>query len=309
MEMIRILCVTKELGLRYACIGAGSGWGALRRETELGPEFVEQSGIIDRLKAEGVDCGWLTTVLPSIRCYEKPDVKPIDTLPYVAPFVADLANKLLGYVNAATCPVIIGGDHSSAIGTWSRVTHEYEAEGEFGLIWFDAHMDAHTPETTLSDAIHGMPLAALLGYGEPALTDLVSPKPKLNPKHVALIGVRSYEEGEAKLLEQLNVRVYKMDEIKERGLFTVFHEAVQIVTTDTKGFGISVDLDGFDPEAAPGVGSPEKDGIFPEDMLPLFTELKGHSQLKAIEIMEFNPKRDIDDKTLDLIYKLLKVLL
>lgn len=301
--------MSKELGLRHVCIGAGSGWGAQNRETELGPEFVEQSGIIDKLKSEGVDCGWLTTLVPSVRAFEKTDVLPKDALPYVAPFVAELANKLLGYVNAATCPVVIGGDHSCAVGTWSRVTREHDAEGEFGLIWFDAHMDAHTPETSDSQAIHGMPLAALLGHGEPALTDLVSPKPKLNPKHVALIGVRSYEPGEAKFLEEMNVRIFTMQEIAERGLFTVFHEAVDIVTNGTKGFGLSIDLDGFDPTAAPGVGTPEAGGILPEDMLPLFTELKGHTLLKAIEIMEFNPKKDVDDKTLNLIYRLLKVLL
>jgi arginase len=159
-------------------------------------------------------------------------------------------------------------------------------------------MDAHTRETSPSQAYHGMPLAALLGYGDDALIHLLEQGSVLSPHHVCLIGVRSFEEGEAALLKRLGVRIYFMEEVKSRGFKTVLQEALQRVKQETQGFGLSIDLDGFDPEEIPGVGSPEPDGLKVEDVLPALSLIQNDPAFKALEIVEFNPDRDKGGKTL-----------
>jgi arginase len=188
--------------------------------------------------------------------------------------------------------ITLGGDHSCAIGSWHGALHAIE--GDIGLIWFDAHMDAHTFETTPSNNIHGMPLAVLLGRGDPALTKLSSKK--LKPENVVLIGIRSYEEGEQSLLQQLGVKIFYMDDIKKYGLQAVFEEALQIVTKNTDNFGISIDLDGFDPQDAPGVGSRENDGVRATEFLAHFSMIAEHPKLIGMDIVEFNPRLDDKDR-------------
>src|SRR5204862_2513914 len=126
-------------------------------------------------------------------------------------------------------------------------------------------MDSHTPATSETGRIHGMPLACLLGHGYPALTHILHSTPKLKPQNVCLIGVRSFEQGEEELWKKLNVRIYFMDEVIERGFATILKEAVNLVSANTVGYGLSIDLDGFDPLEVPGVDVPESDGIHVND--------------------------------------------
>jgi len=204
---------------------------------------------------------------------------------------------------------VIGGDHAVAVGTWAGVTHNLGAKEKFGLIWMDAHMDAHTMKTTPSQAYHGMPLVVLLGHGVSSLLNLLNKGPVLRPEHVCLIGIRSYEDGEAALLNRLGVRIYFMEEVNERGFEVVLQEALQIVKTGTEGFGLSIDLDGFDPQDAPGVGSPELHGLRAQEVLPALSLIQNDATFKALEIVEYNPNRDESGKTLllmrDLLLKLL----
>ena len=200
-------------------------------------------------------------------------------------------------------PVVIGGDHSIAIGTWNGVAKA--KKNPLGLIWIDAHMDGHTNETTPSGAYHGMPLAALLGHGEKEIAQLLRPEPVLLPENVVLIGVRAYEEGEALLLEKLGVRIYFIEEVKERGLFRVVQEAIDRIKTPH--LGLSIDLDAIDPEEAPGVGSPEANGLSSDELikaLSLFEE-----RVEAFELVEYNPERDIKFKTREIAYKILDAVL
>jgi len=189
--------------------------------------------------------------------------------------------------------ITIGGDHSCAMGSWSGALNA--VDGDLGLIWFDAHMDSHTFETTPSNNIHGMPLAVLLGYGDPALTALSSKK--LKPKNVALIGVRSYERGEQQLLEKLGVKIFYMADIKKLGMQTVIKNALEIVSKNTVNFGISIDLDGFDPEDAPGVGTREENGVNVKDFLAQFEKIAKHPKLIGMDIVEFNPGLDENCQT------------
>ncbi|HUX78510.1 MAG TPA: arginase family protein, partial [Alphaproteobacteria bacterium] len=178
-------------------IGSASGLGAQIRETAKGPGSLQNSGILSSLKSQWI---WKETIFPT-ESVLKLHIQPG---PLTLPYIEDLCRRVSLSVEEALTdhqfPVIIGGDHVVAAGTWAGVTHYLKAKQAFGLIWIDAHMDAHTMETTPSKAYHGMPLAALLGFGESSLVNILEEGPILSPGHVCLIGVRSFEDGERALL-------------------------------------------------------------------------------------------------------------
>lgn len=218
-------------------------------------------------------------------------------IPVLAEINSYLAQNTFTAVEEKQPFITIGGDHSCAIGTWSGVAAALQNQGDLGLIWFDAHMDSHTPDTTPSNNVHGMPVACLLGHGDAALTQILTAHAKIKPENLCLIGVRSFESGEKKLLEDLKVRIFYMDEIEQRGLDVVIEEAVAIVSQKTSGFGISFDLDAIDPHSAPGVGSPAPDGIQPKPLLKAINSIQNHPQLLGLEIAEYNPNLDIEAQT------------
>jgi arginase len=223
--------------------------------------------------------------------------------------VHDLCARLCADVRDALAdgalPIVVGGDHSCAIGTWSGV-HSFLGAGPApGLLWLDAQMDSHTPETTYSGAIHGMPLACLLGVGDKRLVEVGGPGPKLRPEHKVLLGVRSYELEEAELLQRLGVRVMAAPELSRRGFETCFAEALDIVRRAACGFGVSIDLDVFEPRRVPGVGSAEPCGLQPEPVLASLAGLRTAADLLALEITEFNPARDIECGTAALLSRMI----
>ncbi len=225
----------------------------------------------------------------------------------VAALSKQLAQSTHDSVQNKQCFITLGGDHTAAIGSWSGAANAME--GDLGLIWFDAHMDSHTFETTPSNNIHGMPLAVLLGHGEPILTHVASDKPKLKPENVVLIGIRSYEPGEAALLKKLGVTIFHMNDIKKLGMQKVIASAVEMVSKNTAGFGISIDLDGFDPVDAPGVGTSEADGVHAAEFLKYFSMIAQDPKLIGADIVEFNPVLDQDRMTEELGVALIKALM
>ncbi|MBX9621219.1 MAG: arginase [Alphaproteobacteria bacterium] len=287
-------------------IGSASGWGAQVRGTEKGPQMFQNS---DFLASFPFLWTWKETLFP-LKTAEEITLPPgVLTLPYIEDICLRIANSVEETIKRDERPVVIGGDHVVAVGTWAGVTYGLEAKEKFGLIWVDAHMDAHTMETTPSQAYHGMPLAVLLGHGEPSLVNLLDKGAVLRPEHVCLIGVRSYEEGEETLLKRLGVRIFFMEEVEERGFEAVFKEALTIVKTNTNGYGLSIDLDAFDPMEAPGVGTPAPQGLKQRDVLPSLVQIQSDLALKAFEIVEYNPDRDKNDKTLYLMRDILLNLL
>lgn len=289
-----------------AFIGFASGWGAQVRGTEKGPDTFQGSAILSSLTTPWV---WKETLYPQEKAKDSLIPPGLLTLPYIEDMCRRISHSVKETLKNNQLPVVIGGDHVVAAGTWAGVTHQLKAKEEFGLIWIDAHMDAHTMETTHSNALHGMPLAALLGFGEFSLVNVMEKGPILNPRHVCLIGIRSYEDGEAALLKRLGVRIYFIDEVEKRGFKAVLEEALQIVKNGTKGFGLSIDLDAFDPTEAPGVGSPALHGLKPNEVIPALSCVQNDLSLKALEIVEYNPDRDKDRKTLFLMRDLLLNLL
>ena len=165
---------------------------------------------------------------------------------------------------------------------------------EFGLIWIDAHMDAHTHATSHTGNIHGMPVAALLGHGDKGLTDIAFAGAKLKPENIVLIGIRCYEAGEADLLEQLGVKIFKMDEVKQIGFAACMDYALQKFAAQNLDYGISLDLDGLDPKYIAATGTAVADGIDLDDLCNSLKSQIAIDKLIGMEIVEYNPT--LDDK-------------
>lgn len=218
-----------------------------------------------------------------------PELAPLEQIAAVAQAVCLRVERSLA---EGHFPLVLGGDHSCAIGTWSGVRAALGEQGRLGLLWIDAHMDSHTTRTSPSQAIHGMPLACLLGHGDPRLTGIGGVAPKLHPEDVCLIGVRSFEWGEAALLKSLGVRIYFMDEVRRRGLGEILAEAWRHVGRHTTACGISLDMDALDPAEEPGVGTPVAGGMHRDELTAALHSLRQDPRLRALEIVEYNPYAD-----------------
>ncbi len=270
--------------MKMQLIGAALGAGAQDQRTSMAPASLQERGLINALKQRGLDPEDFTILSPLGKA------SYLEALPLITEFNRRLAAKVTAAQLRGDFPVVLGGDHSIAMGTWSGVAAAMP--GDLGLIWIDAHMDAHTTKTSETGAVHGMPLSALLGWGEPSMSQIASPKTKIKPENLCLLGVRSFEKGEARLLKDLGVRIYMIDEIEIRGFQTCLREAHQRVTQTTASFGVSFDLDALDPAHFPSVGSPVERGLGFEAVKRGLIEIAADSRLTALEIVEYNPSLD-----------------
>lgn len=270
-------------------IGVASGLGALDPGCQDGPDVLRALGFLHDMELPPRNFAWREMI-------RVPPAVAGDGLPEHLVRIVDVARRLAIEVSGSLAyggfPIIIGGDHSCAIGTWSGAHTALSKHGRIGLIWIDAHMDSHTFHTSPSKALHGMSLACLLGHGAPGLINLAGMGPKLRPEDVCLIGVRSYESGEATLLRNLGVRVYFMEEVRVRGMASVFREAWGIVNRHTSSCGISIDLDVLDPDEEPGVGSPVPDGLRNRELMEALREVRDAHNLRVLEVVEYNPYAD-----------------
>lgn len=279
-------------------VGYASGFAGADAGSADGPSVIKHSTYLAKLDRAGVTIHWEEMVASQSGSRQS-------SFQTVSSLCESLGQSVISLVKNNQFFVVLGGDHSSAIGTWSGASHALKEKGSLGLIWVDAHMDSHTPETSQSGNIHGMPLASLLGQGNELLTTLFNPHAKVKPEHVCLIGVRSFEEGEAALLKQLNVRVFYMDEVNKRGLDAVFAEAIRIASNKTVGYGISLDVDSIDPRDAPGTGVQEENGLSGNDVLRVLASVATDARLIGVEIVEFDPHQDKEQRTEKLIAELI----
>ena len=212
--------------------------------------------------------------------------------------VADASERLAQTVSDVITnkrfPLVLGGDHSIAIGTLAGVSRHYQ---NLGVIWYDAHGDLNTADTSPSGNIHGMPLAASIGIGDEALTRIGGYTPKVKPENIVIIGARSLDEGEKELIKEKGIKVYTMHEIDRMGMTKVMEETILYLRDKTDGVHLSLDLDGLDPHDAPGVGTPVIGGIsYRESHLAM--EMLAESQLiTSAEFVEVNPILDERNKT------------
>ena len=195
-------------------------------------------------------------------------------------------------------PLVLGGDHSIAIGSVAGTSNHFARQGEsIGLIWFDAHGDANTPDTTPSGNIHGMSLAVLLGMGDPDLVNLGGRAPKVLPRNTALIGIRDLDAGERETLKKCGVTTYTMRDVDERGMRDVVDEAIRLASDGTGGVHLSFDLDVVDPEDAPGTGTPVWGGITYREAHLAMEMVADRAQIVAIDLVEVNPVIDTQNMT------------
>ncbi len=278
-------------------IGYASGIAANNTDCALGPWYLYYHP--ELFMHAGLDVAWQGIVQATSLH------RGIDVLSIIKEKADELGGLVKSSIENAKQFCVLGGDHSSAIATWSVVAHAHRQQGDIGLIWIDAHMDSHTPETSETKNIHGMPLAHLLGKGSSSLVNLFDSMPALKPENVCLIGTRSYEEGEEALLKSLNVKIIGMDEINREGIMAAVQAAVDHVSRHTIGFGISLDLDGIDPLDAPGVGCRVPSGISGRELVSAFKNIPMIKTHLGLEIVEYNPIEDVNHQTAKLAVELL----
>jgi arginase len=200
--------------------------------------------------------------------------------------------------------LVIGGDHSCALGTWGGVINGLRQPDKLGLIWLDAHMDAHTFATSPSGNIHGMPVSALLGKADEKLAAMYPGQGFIKPEHFIMIGIRSYEHEEYQLLKQAAVDIVFADRIN--GLSQALLKAIDKLSLSCEVIGISLDLDFIDPDDAPGVETPVQGGIRAGELLEALALINRHPKIRGLEISEFNPENDSENKTVRLMKEIVE---
>lgn len=273
---------------RSAIIAVGIGQGARDRGCAEGPKVLKDSGAFERLAALHPALAWGDLALPP--AFLPPAVAVARACDTLAAAVAEIRAD-------GRFPIVVGGDHSIAMGTWSGLRR---ASGPFDLLWIDAHMDAHTPATSPSGALHGMPLACLLGSCHPALAGVACPAPPLRPEQVSLVGVRSFEPEEAVFVRRSGLRIVHMADVERQGLAAA-------LPRPAGPFGITLDLDALDPEDAPAVGSPVPGGIRAAELLDCLGPLLASPLCLALEIVEYSPPHDVAGRTARLVEDILRV--
>ncbi len=275
-------------------IGVPMDLGQMRRGVDMGPSAIRYAGVVERLENLGFtieDLGDIE-ISPAERVHN-PDTN-LRNLKAVADGSERLANKIQEVLSKDHFPLIFGGDHSIAIGTLAGVAKSYK---ELGVIWYDAHGDLNTGETSPSGNIHGMPLAVSLGIGHETLTNIGGYNPKIKPENIVIIGARSLDEGEKVLIKEKGIKVYTMHEIDRLGMAQVMEEAISYLKEKTDGVHLSLDLDGLDPSDAPGVGTPVIGGISYRESHLAMEMLAEAGIVTSAEFVEVNPILDEKNKT------------
>jgi arginase len=274
-------------------LGVPMDLGSGRRGVDMGPSAIRIAGVAERLQELGhkvVDDGDVV-----IKNMEELKIgnERARYLAEIARASTILARKIDRIMGLNHFPLVLGGDHSVAVGTVSGIAAFAQRQGKkLGLIWIDAHGDINTPESSPSGNIHGMPLAALLGFGASELTSIGGAAPKVNPVNVALVGVRSLDSGEKKRLKETGVQVHTMSDIDRQGVDRVMKKALARVTDGTGYVHVSFDLDAVDPTVAPGVGTPVKGGLDYREAHLIMEVVADAGVMTSLEMVEVNPILD-----------------
>lgn len=282
-------------------VGVPMDLGAGRRGVDMGPSGIRIAGLSRRLSALGYvvgDEGDLDVPSPEICSPVPANARYLREIHGVCDFLRERVDQIL---SEEELPLILGGDHSIAIGSVSGVAQHYRSRNEkIGLIWVDAHADINTPESSPSGNVHGMPLAVLLGMGDGSLVELGGFAPKVDCENVCLIGIRNLDVQEKKIVGESGVNAFTMRDIDSRGMAAVMEEALSKALEGTAGFYLSFDLDGVDPREAPGVGTAVKGGINWREANLLAEMVADSKKMIGMEITELNPILDHGNQTAEL---------
>jgi arginase len=276
-------------------IGVPLDLGAGRRGVDMGPSAIRYAGLRERLEDLGLrvnDLGNVPVPLAELCDAPAPGAK-LRYLEPIATVCAALADRVALSVETGSVPLVLGGDHSLAIGSVSG-----SARGrELGLIWIDAHADYNTAETTPSGNVHGMPVAALSGHGHALLTGLSGTTPAIAPAHIVLVGIRDIDTLERAALRQSGITVFTMHEVDRRGMAAVIDEALRIAGSARDGFHLSFDMDAIDPQEAPGVGTPVLGGISYREAHLALEMIAASGRMQSMDMVEVNPILDERNRT------------
>jgi arginase len=281
-----------------AVIGAPMDLGAGRRGVDMGPSALRVAGLNQKLAELGYKVDDLGNVV-----VDQPESLPAGPtharyLPQIAHTCARLAEMVEHASDKGQVPLVLGGDHSAAIGTVAGMSRHLRKNGrKLGLLWIDAHADMNTPESSPSGNVHGMPLACIIGLGPAELTGIASHVPMVDPANVAIVGLRSVDDIERLNVRGAGVHPFTMRDIDERGMRTVMQEAIHAVSSGTSGFHLSFDLDAVDPAEAPGVGTPVHGGITYREAHLAMEIVCDSGLMTSLEMVELNPVLDVANRT------------
>jgi arginase len=282
-------------------IGFPMDLGAGRRGVDMGPSGLRIAGVADKLRALGY------TVLDSgdieIRAAEVQDIADpkLRYLPEIKHACTILAENVKDSLDNGEFPLVLGGDHSMAIGTIAGIAaHCKEHNKRLGVLWIDAHSDINTPETSPTGNIHGMPLAVSLGLGSPELTSIGGNFTKLNPHQLVLIGLRSIDSGERKLIKQLKIEAHTMADLDKHGVHRIIAKTLAEMRAKVDHLHVSFDLDSVDPMVASGVGTPVPGGLTYREAHLIMEAIAETGFMSSLEVAEVNPILDTRNQSAEI---------
>jgi arginase len=288
-------------GRRVSILGVPLGFGSSLAGVDIGPAALR----VARLNQRVAQLGYEVRDLGDMRI-ARPQraIEPTEKAKYLQEVKAvceELSLEVRNILAGGELPLVLGGDHSIAIGSIAGAASFYRERNQtLGLIWFDAHADINTPETSPSGNIHGMPLSALLGYGAPELTGVAGFAPKLDPRFCAHIGARDIDQGERELIRRLGIRFFTMREIDERGMNVCIDEAIAIASRASAGYGVTFDIDALDPGDAPGSGTLVRGGLTYRESHLALEKIAEAGGMRLLEIVEINTALDINNRTAEI---------
>ena len=286
--------------MKATIVGAALDLGAGRRGVDMGPSAIRYAGLEDRLAALGIDCvdrGNVATEVAEAAAHHDPRARFLPEILATCGRVAGIVGEAL---DDGSIPIVLGGDHSIALGTLAGLASR---RGPGAVLWFDAHCDLNTPETTPSGNVHGMPLAAALGYGGQSFDNASLTLPAVQPSRVAVIGARATDPGERALIAELGLGVQTMSKVDRRGIEAVVSDALERAA-GAPFVHISLDMDGLDPDVAPGVGTPVPGGLTYREAHLAMELIAESGLLGSLEIVEVNPILDRQNATATLAVEL-----
>ncbi len=283
--------------MRIGIVGAPVDLGQERRGVDMGPSAIRIARLSEKLQGLGhrvTDYGNIAAADMSIAKLGRPDLRYLDD---VVGACRLLSAKVAKAASDGTFPLVLGGDQSTSVGTAAGLPGPGR---DRGLIWIDAHGDFNTPSTTPSGNIHGMALAAILGYGHPKLLGLGTKGPKALESNTVLIGGRSFDKEEAKAISRSKMTVFTMREIDELGMKKVVREAAKVAGEGVSQVHLSFDVDAMDPREAPGTGTPVHGGLTYREAHLALEMLHDSGRVTSAEFVEVNPILDVSNHTAEL---------
>ncbi|MBT2582957.1 arginase [Planococcus sp. ISL-109] len=294
--------------LKVSIIGVPMDHGQMRRGVDMGPSAIRYAGVVDRIE----NLGHQVTDEGDIQIRKADGKVDVNTnlrnMDVITEATEALGEKVSSVAEQGNFPLVLGGDHSIAIGTLAGISERYD---NLGVIWYDAHADMNTSETSPSGNIHGMPLAASFGHGHEKLTNIRGYSPKVKPENIVIIGARSVDPGERELIKEHGIKVFSMHEIDKMGMDHVMQESIRYLREERKADGVhlSLDLDGIDPMYTPGVGTPVPGGISYRESHLAMEMLFDAGLITSAEFVEVNPILDEKNRTADVAVALIGSLL